>query len=627
MLSLMRRKAKSWFIKLALGIVAVVFIFWGVGSYSTRQSNRVALVNGQVITPTEYNELYRNLLENARRSFGDALTDDLVKQLDLKGQTMETLISQSLALQAAERAGIRISDKTVSESIQSDPAFQREGKFSPELYQRLLAANNLQLANFEEDRRKRITLDRMNARLELLAQASLQEARNFFHWQRDEVKISYLAFETSSFEGGIDPGQEDLAAFYAKNKEAYRVPEKVILDYLTFKPQDYLAQAEVSPERVREIYDLTMDSYIQPERIKIRDILLPLEEEADQAEKDRVRAEAEALLKRAQDGEDFLALAKEREPGQDPSRPLEWLTRDNLDPALAGAAFGLDKGGLGGPVETGLGYHVFLVEDKEPARQKAFEEVRAEIEAGLKKEKAKELARNAAESAYGLSVDVKSMAELGGKIGLKAGQAGPFSRNDPSQDPLADPKVLEVAFDLGEGEVGPAVELEDGYYLLMVSKKLPSLIPALEEVAGEVRRDLIQEEAKAAARKTAEGLLQKAKEEGWLKASQETGVQVQLPPPFTRRGQVEGLGYDNALTEAAFRLSPGNPLPDKIFEVGNSFVVFHFEDRLKASEEVFEKNKEPLIQAIKRQRSQELSAAWMGTLRQRADVEISKDLL
>ena len=433
-----------------------------MGSYSTHQSNRVALVNGRVITPTEYNELFRNLLENARRSFGDALTDELIGQLDIKGQALETLISQSLALQAADRAGIRISDKIVSDSIQGDQAFQREGAFSPELYQRLLAANNIQMADFEQDRRKRITLERINARLELLGQASVQEARNFFHWQRDEVKITYLAFETSSFEGGIEPGQEELAAFYEKNNEAYRVPEKVTLDYLTFKPQDFLDKALVDQDQVREIYDLTMDSFIQPERIKIRDILLPLEDKADQEEKDLVRAEAEALLKRARAGEDFLALAKGREPEPDPSQPLEWLTREKLDPALAAAAFVLDKGAVGGPVETGLGFHVFLVEDKEPARQKPFEEVREEIEAGLKEDKARELARDAAESAYGLSVDVKSMAELGEKIGSKAGQAGPFSRNDPSQDRLADPRVLEVAFDLTEGEVGPAVELEDG---------------------------------------------------------------------------------------------------------------------------------------------------------------------
>ena len=627
MLSLMRRKAKSWFIKLALGIVAVVFIFWGVGSYSTQDANRVALVNGQVITLTEYNQVYRNLLENARRTFGDALTDELVEQLNLKGQALESLISQSLALQAAERAGIRISDKIVSDSIQRDPAFQREGSFSPEIYQRLLAANNIQMADFEEERRRAIALTRIEKRLALLAQSSLQEAKNFFHWQRDEAKISYLAFEASSFEGAIEPSQEELAAFFDQNKEAYRVPEKVLIDYLTFKPKDFIDQAQVDQEQVREIYDLTMDSFIQPERIKIQDILLPLEDKDNQEERERIRAQAEDLFKKAQAGEDFQALAKEREPEIDPAKPLEWLTREELDPALAQAAFGLDKGGIGGPVETGRGFNVFLVVDKEPERQKPFEEVREEVEAGLREDKARELARDAAESAYGLSVDVKSMAELGAKIGAEAGQAGPFSRNDPSQDRLADPKVLEVAFDLTEGEVGPAVELEDGYYLLMVSKKLPSRIPELTEVAQEVRQDLIQEEAKLAARKAAQELLDKAKAEGWLQASQETGDQVQLPPPFARRGEVQGLGYDNALTETAFRLSADNPLPDQVFEVNNRFVVFHFEDRLKASQEVFEKNKENLIQAIKRQRGQELTAAWMGTIRQRADVEISNDLI
>ena len=53
MLDFMRKQAGSWLIKGLLAIIVIVFVFWGVGSFRSRQANRVALINGEVITEKE----------------------------------------------------------------------------------------------------------------------------------------------------------------------------------------------------------------------------------------------------------------------------------------------------------------------------------------------------------------------------------------------------------------------------------------------------------------------------------------------------------------------------------------------------------------------------------------------
>ena len=63
MLSLMRKYATTWLIKIILGAIVVVFVFWGVGSYRAQRSSRVALVNGETITVEEYREVYNNIIE------------------------------------------------------------------------------------------------------------------------------------------------------------------------------------------------------------------------------------------------------------------------------------------------------------------------------------------------------------------------------------------------------------------------------------------------------------------------------------------------------------------------------------------------------------------------------------
>jgi peptidyl-prolyl cis-trans isomerase D len=73
MLSLMRKHAGTWMIKVILGAIVIVFVFWGVGSYTSRQSGRVAKVNGTIITLDDYRTAYDNLIEQVRQSFGNNL--------------------------------------------------------------------------------------------------------------------------------------------------------------------------------------------------------------------------------------------------------------------------------------------------------------------------------------------------------------------------------------------------------------------------------------------------------------------------------------------------------------------------------------------------------------------------
>ena len=69
MLSLMRKHATSWLIKTFMAIIAVVFVFWGVGSFRDQKANKYAEVNGEVITATEVSQVYQNLLQNIRRQY------------------------------------------------------------------------------------------------------------------------------------------------------------------------------------------------------------------------------------------------------------------------------------------------------------------------------------------------------------------------------------------------------------------------------------------------------------------------------------------------------------------------------------------------------------------------------
>jgi len=104
----MRDYATSWLIKVVLGAIVIVFVFWGVGSFRNRKANSVASVNGDIITLGDYRSTYNRLLEQTRQRFGGSLNEEMLKLLQLNRKALDQLVDQQLMLQKAADLKIRV---------------------------------------------------------------------------------------------------------------------------------------------------------------------------------------------------------------------------------------------------------------------------------------------------------------------------------------------------------------------------------------------------------------------------------------------------------------------------------------------------------------------------------------
>lgn len=624
MLSLMRQHAQSWLIKIILGVITIVFVFWGVGSYTSSRASRVAVVNGRTISISDYESTYRRLMENARRQYGQALNEDLVKALNLRQQALESLVQQELALEAADKAGVYISDEALKADLHSKPAFQENGQFSPRRYISVLNSMRLQPAEYEESLRRDLALQQIFDRPALAVVINPSEAKLFYHGLFDKVKVSYVAFDPANYKDKVKVDDKAMEQFFQANREDYRIPEKVTVEYLSFLPKDFTSKVKVDPAEVKEYYEIGQDNYIEPAQVKLAHIYLKPAKTEEESK--AVKAKAEDILKKIKAGEDFAELAKKFSEGAAASKggELGWMLKDNLTPQLSVPVSALKPGEVTGVVETEGGFHILKLEEKKDRRVKSFEEVKDQITKKISLDLAREAALEAAETAYGLSAGATGLEELAKQIQTKAHNAGPFSRQDPGEGVPADQAFIAAAFDQKIGEVGSVIESPDGYYLIMVKKKTPSYLPELKEVAEAVKSDYVDQEAKKLAKKAAEELFAKAKAGDWLEICAQEGAEVMLPDPFTRREAVQPLGYSAEFNAAAFKLSPKNVWPDKVQQVAGKFVVFRFEMRLPASDEVFAKQKDEIIGQLAQQRGREFAAAWVQELKAGAEIKFEE---
>ena len=98
-------------------------------------------------------------------------------------------------------------------------------------------------------------------------------------------------------------------------------------------------------------------------------------------------SEALALIEELANGADFAELAREHSTG--PSGPnggqLGWFSAGMMVPEFEAAAAALETGGISEPVQTQFGWHVLILNETRQAEAPSLEDVRAELEDGLRR--------------------------------------------------------------------------------------------------------------------------------------------------------------------------------------------------------------------------------------------------
>ncbi|MFH1136018.1 MAG: SurA N-terminal domain-containing protein [Pseudomonadota bacterium] len=630
MLDLMRKHAKSWVINLLIAAIAIVFVFWGVGSFRKQDVSKAATVNGRPISMADYQETYRRLLEMARSQYRDLLGDELLEALNLKQQALDQLINTTLIAQRAEAMGLGVTEEELQGDIAANPAFQVDGRFSPQQYQNMLSRYNFTPGEYEAQMDRELVSAKVTRLITESAHISEAEVRERFHFENDQVNLDFVVFTPDKFRGQVKLTPEELQDYFAKNKEAYRVPAKVKASYLVFRPKDYEDQVAVDNEEMVEYHELNLQNYEEPEQVKARHILFRLDPGASPEDEAKAKAKAEEVLAKAREGADFGALAQENseDPTSSAGGDLGWFGRDQMVKPFSEAAFALKKGEISEPVRSEFGYHIIMLDDRRAARTRPFEEVKDEIRKKLAGEKAVEAAADAATRAYEaitLSQDFDGQAK---KMDIKAYTTDFFTKDETLGQEGLDRSFNEAALTLKKGEISPLIDLENGHYLIRADDRVESYLPELEQVKIAVEEHLTQEKALEAAKAAARAFLDKVAKDGdWTKQVEESGLSVESTGLFTRQGRIPKIGANSDLDKNAFALKKVGAFGPQPYKGDNGYYVVRLAEKAAASEEAFAKEKEQLSERLLRRKEQMYLSDWLEAVREDSDISIEHGAL
>ncbi|MGH7818235.1 MAG: peptidylprolyl isomerase, partial [Candidatus Binatia bacterium] len=306
----MRRHARSTTIKVLFWIIIAVFVLWGVGTFRGDSSVVAASVNGDEISPDDVRRAAFRLESFYRELYGENFSPELAKALDFKSRALDQIINTSLLHQEASRLGLTVSDEEVREAIAGIQGLTLNGVFQRDTYFRFLRSQGMTPAEFEEDQRRQLLVQKLQSLITSSIRPNEELARELFTFTNEKVNLAFVKVDAAKRAPDVSVSDEAIAKRFEETREAYREPERLAIELVTYRDAAFREGVEVSDEDVRAEYEARKsDRYTLPEEVHARHILFRLPPEADEKQREEVRKRAEEVLARLEDGDDFIALA------------------------------------------------------------------------------------------------------------------------------------------------------------------------------------------------------------------------------------------------------------------------------------------------------------------------------
>lgn len=564
MLDRMRRH-KGW-LKWSLALVVLTFVVFYIPDFIAQTgagaapSEVLAEVQGEEITVRDFQRRYTAQLQAYRSAYGSQLSEQLLRQLGIEQQILQQLVDEEATVAEARRQSLSVSDVEVRERILAIPAFQEDGHFIGEQrYRQLLQLNNppLTTSDFENNLRRALLIEKLRNAVTGWMTVSDTEVAEEYRRRNDKVKLEVVPLTPDAFRGQVTLSDADIAAYFEKNKENYRVGEKRRVRYALVDVDQVRQQVTVPQSDLEAFYKQNVAQYTTPEQLAASHILLKIEEKDEAA----VRKQADEIAKRAKAGENFAALAKqfsEDESNNTTGGSLGEFGRGTMVPEFEQAAFAMKAGEISDPVKTSFGYHIIKIEKNQPATTRPLDQVRSEIEDQLKWQQAQ---RQAESIAKGLEAQLKTTADLdriAKERSLHVQDTGAFLRDEPIDGLGPAPEVAAQAFQLADGAVSPALRVSRGWVFVSVIGKEDPRLPQLTEVRDRVRDDLTRERAAELAKSRAAEIATMLKGAAdFTAAAKKAGFDVKSTELIARGAPIPDLGVSADVDKVAFALPEG----------------------------------------------------------------------
>ena len=570
--------------------------------FSGRQGNEVGSLNGKPILFEDFNQLVSNEINRMDQQSGRLISDE--EREYIRAVVWERLIADLIIQEQIVENKIVVGDEEVLFQMKNNPppflqnsdAFQSFGRFDLEKY--LDAVLNPGQIDWKpiEDFMQNVYLPSYKLQQYITNSAAISSSDVL-----EDYKKRFLDYKI----------------------EVLHVTEKAI-------DQDFyngLLTDRPSDDELRNIYNENISEYDQPELRYLKYVKWPIISNATDSL--RVKLEAEDLIFRLNDGEDFALLANTYT--QDPSNSadpqnlkggdLGWFNKGQLLPEFEIASFEAEIGSIVGPILTQYGYHVIKVNDKrivESNEQVNASHILLTIQPGRGTEnELKDIA-----SIFALEATEFGFFALADSLGLEIQESNGLRKESIFVDNFGVGRsAVNFAFNNVEGSTSDAIKNDNFYGVFFLDKVDKETVISFEDVKEDLKNEFLSEFKKNHIKTLAESI--KDNNQGEMNLSEiyqdNENLEYVAETNSALIGSFESIGKSNFIVGALADAKEGDILGPLPTLRGQAFLrVIDISDVVMSD---FEEKKDSIKFSLLIDRQNAIWGNWLQALRDNADLK------
>ena len=373
-----RTLMRGWLGKLLMVVLMLPFVLVGLEGYFSGGANSetAATVDKKDISRKELEQRVGDQRKNLLAKVDG--NSDLIDETVLNDQVLDSLIAQSVLLSQAHKLGVQMTDNQIVEFLHKEPSFQKDNKFSEELFQ-------VYLRNSGQDKVTLFKMIRDQTSISLLAQGVTNtgvsggsEVDRLMKLQTERRDVQLASVLAAPYFAQVNVSDAQINTYYNANKAKLKSIEQVNLDYITVDSSALADQVTVTDADLKERYDAVVQASSGNEQRHAQHILIASDKLGDAAAKKK----AESLAAQIKAGSDFGALAKANSDDQGSAvnnGDLGFAGHGVYVPEFDKALYALQVNQVSAPVKTEFGYHLIKLLEIKKADVPSFDSLKAQL--------------------------------------------------------------------------------------------------------------------------------------------------------------------------------------------------------------------------------------------------------
>jgi len=579
-----------------VGGASITDIFGG------RQGNEVGSLNGNPILFEDFNQLVSNEINRMDQQSGRLISDE--EREYIRAVVWERLIADLIIQEQIVENKIVVGDEEVLFQMKNNPppflqnsdAFQSFGRFDLEKY--LDAVLNPGQIDWKpiEDFMQNVYLPSYKLQQYITNAAAISSSdvledykKRFIDYKIEVLHVTEKAIDKDFYNG-----------------------------LLADRPSD---------DELLDIYNENISDYDQPELRYLKFVKWPLISNATDSL--RVKLEAEDLIFRLNEGEDFSLLANTYT--QDPSNSadpqnlkggdLGWFNKGQLLPEFEIASFEAEKGSIIGPILTQYGYHVIKVNDKrtvESNEQVNASHILLTVQPGRGTEN--ELKNTA--SIFALEATEYGFFALADSLGLEIQDSNGLRKESIFVDNFGVGRsAVNFAFNNVEGSTSDAIKNDNFFGVFFLDKVDKETVISFEDVKEELKSEFLSEFKKNHIKTLADSIKDNNQGKVNLSAIYKYNENLEYVAETNSAliGSFESIGKSNFIVGALADAKEGDILGPLPTLRGQAFLrVIDISDVVMSD---FEEKKDSIKFSLLIDRQNAIWGNWLQALRDNADLK------